>query len=355
MVYRVYVERRPEFAVEASQLADELKTNLNLAGITGVRVLNRYDAEDIDRKTLDESSRTIFSEPQSDIISDDLTFEKNDRVLAVEYLPGQFDQRADSCEQCIQLLTRGERPTVRTAKIYIFSGDISDADMDMIRRYLINPVECREADLEMPETLKINHPVPEDIREIDGFTDMDDGAVDAFIESWGLAMDADDVKFCRAYFRDTEHRNPTVTELRVIDTYWSDHCRHTTFLTTIDDVMIDDDEIKETFERYLCQRRSVYHEKADSRPVTLMDIGTIGAKYLKSLGRLEDLDKSEEINACSIVIHPVIDGKTEDWLLMFKNETHNHPTEIEPFGGAATCLGGCIRDPLRQMAINGIM
>ena len=218
MVYRVYVERRPDFAVEASQLAEELRNNLNLSGITGVRLINRYDVEDIDRKTLDESSRTIFSEPQSDIITDTLDYAPEDRLLAVEYLPGQFDQRADSCEQCIQLLTRGERPTVRTAKIYIFSGGISDGDMDMIRRYLINPVECREAEPGLPETLKINHPVPDDIKTIDGFRDMADDDIDGFIASWGLAMDSDDVKFCRAYFRDTERRDPTVTELRVIDT-----------------------------------------------------------------------------------------------------------------------------------------
>ena len=346
MVYRVYVERRPGFAAEASQLLDELKNNLNIAGISGVRFLNRYDAEDIDGQTMEAASRTIFSEPQSDIITDKLEAGENDVVLAVEYLPGQFDQRADSCEQCIQLITMGDRPVIRTARIYVFSGDLSENDIMSIKRYLINPVECREADLALPETLKMKQQYPDDVKTVDGFTGMDDKDIAGFISKWGLAMDEDDVRFCRAYFRDVERRDPTVTELKVIDTYWSDHCRHTTFLTTIDDFGADDPLIKESFEDYLKLRDEVYGARISEKPVTLMDIATIGAKYLKSAGRLENLDKSEEINACSIVIHPVIDGKTEDWLLMFKNETHNHPTEIEPFGGAATCLGGCIRDPL---------
>lgn len=349
MVYRVYVERRQGFDAEAKALKRELVNNLNIKGVTSVRVLNRYDVEGIDKKTIEDAELTIFSEPQTDIISEKLEYDASDRILATEYLPGQFDQRADSCEQCIQLLTRGERPTVRTAKIYLFSGNISKEEFDSIKRYLINPVESREASLDPVDTLKMAVEYPEDIASIDGFIKMDDDEIESFISDWGLAMDADDVKFCRDYFR-KERRNPTVTELRVIDTYWSDHCRHTTFLTTVDNVEIETPEIKAAFEIYLSQREELYEKKGKKKDISLMDIATIGAKYLKSKGLLENLDQSEEINACSIVIHPKIDGKTEEWLLMFKNETHNHPTEIEPFGGAATCLGGCIRDPLSGRA-----
>ncbi|NLZ37966.1 MAG: phosphoribosylformylglycinamidine synthase [Clostridiales bacterium] len=349
MVYRVYVERRQGFDAEANALNHELANNLNIKGITSVRVINRYDVEGIDRKTLDEAALTIFSEPQTDIISENFEYKAKDKVLAAEYLPGQFDQRADSCEQCIQLLTRAERPTVRTAKIYIFGGKISESEFESIKRYLINPVECREASLEPVETLKMQVEYPADVASIDGFIDMEDDDIETFISDWGLAMDADDVRFCRDYFRH-EKRNPTVTELRVIDTYWSDHCRHTTFLTSIEEVEIDAPEIKAAFEMYLSQRAELYDKKGKKKDISLMDIATIGAKYLKSKGLLVNLDQSEEINACSIVIRPTIDGKTEDWLLMFKNETHNHPTEIEPFGGAATCLGGCIRDPLSGRA-----
>jgi phosphoribosylformylglycinamidine synthase len=349
MVYRVYVERRQGFDAEAKALKRELVNNLNIKGVTSVRVLNRYDVEGIDKKTIEDAELTIFSEPQTDIISENLEYDASDRILATEYLPGQFDQRADSCEQCIQLLTRGERPTVRTAKIYLFSGNISKEEFDSIKRYLINPVESREASLEPVDTLKMDVEYPEDIASIDGFIKMDDDEIESFISDWGLAMDADDVKFCRDYFR-KERRNPTVTELRVIDTYWSDHCRHTTFLTAVDNVEIETPEIKAAFEIYLSQREELYEKKGKKKDISLMDIATIGAKYLKSKGLLENLDQSEEINACSIVIHPTIDGKTEEWLLMFKNETHNHPTEIEPFGGAATCLGGCIRDPLSGRA-----
>lgn len=268
---------------------------------------------------------------------------ENDRVFAVEYLPGQFDQRADSCEQCIQILRQGERCRVRNARVYIVSGHITDEEFSRLKAYIINPVESREASLETVKTLDTNYDIPTTVEELEGFTQLNAYGLHAFVDKFGLAMDYDDIKFCQDYFRNTEKRNPTITEIRMIDTYWSDHCRHTTFLTNIQNVDIKTPYIKESYDMYLNVREELGRTE---KPVTLMDIGTLAAKKLKADGLLPDLDESEEINACSVKIKVDIDGELEDWILMFKNETHNHPTEIEPFGGAATCLGGAIRDPL---------
>ncbi|MDD6032567.1 MAG: phosphoribosylformylglycinamidine synthase [Oscillospiraceae bacterium] len=345
-VFRIYVEKKPPFAVEANAVRHDIKVSLGLP-ITGVRLFNRYDVEGIDEATFETASRTIFSEPAVDVTSPELpALSENQRLLAVEYLPGQFDQRADSCEQCIQIMTQGERPRVRNARIYLIEGTLTDADLETIKGYLINPVESREASLEKFDTLAANYDIPTTVQTLDGFTALDESGLAGFVVSYGLAMDLDDIKFCQAYFRDTEHRDPTITEIRMIDTYWSDHCRHTTFSTIIDDVDIDNPAVKATYDKYLGLREELYTRKGRKKNLTLMDIATIGAKKLKADGLLPDLDESEEINACSVKIDVDVDGTTEKWLLMFKNETHNHPTEIEPFGGAATCLGGAIRDPL---------
>ena len=263
------------------------------------------------------------------------------RILASEYLPGQFDQRADSAAQCIQLISRGDRPAVRSAKIYAIYGDISDADFAEIKKFLINPVESREAALDTFETLATEYPVPADVKILEGFTALDRAGLEAFVSDYALAMDIDDITFCQNYFK-TEGRDPSITEIRMIDTYWSDHCRHTTFLTEIDSVTFEDELLQKAYDHYIGIRK----ELGRTKPVSLMDIGTLAAKYLKSTGQLRNLDESEEINACTVKIKVTVDGEEQDWLLLFKNETHNHPTEIEPFGGAATCIGGAIRDPL---------
>ena len=350
MVYRIFVEKRPELAHEAHGLLGELKNVVGISALTSVRVINRYDVENIDEALFDKAVRTVFSEPQIDTVSD--TVDAQGQVMfAVEPLPGQFDQRADSAAQCIQLQSQGDRPTVRSAKVYVLGGALSDADVAAIKKYVINAVESREASLEKPETLAIEYTIPETVATVDGFIGMDGSALSDLLDTLGLAMDLDDLKFLQAYFRDEEGRDPTITEIRVVDTYWSDHCRHTTFSTHIDSVEIDDPAVAEAYERYLAARVEVYGaEKAAKRPQTLMDIATIGAKVLKKRGLLPELDESEEINACSIHVTANVNGEAQDWLLMFKNETHNHPTEIEPFGGAATCIGGCIRDPLSGRA-----
>ena len=343
-VFRIYVEKKPAFAVEANATRHDLKASPGIP-LTGLRLFNRYDVEGIDQQTFETASRTIFSEPAVDITSLELpALEKDQHLLAVEYLPGQFDQRADSCEQCIQIMTQGDRPRVRNARVYLLEGPLTEADLEAVKGHLINPVESREATLDTFDTLAVEYDIPTTVQTLDGFTALDESGLAGFIVSYGLAMDLDDIKFCQAYFRDTEKRDPTITEIRMIDTYWSDHCRHTTFSTIIDDVTIDDPAAASTFEKYKAIREELY--KGKNKPVTLMDIAVIGAKKLKSQGLLPDLDESEEINACSVKIDVEVDGTTEKWLLMFKNETHNHPTEIEPFGGAATCLGGAIRDPL---------
>ena len=353
MVYRIYVEKRPGLSPEAGSLLGDLQNFLGLTALTGLRILNRYDVEGISREVYDKARDVVFSEPQVDVTYEE-TFPMPQgkwQVLAVESLPGQFDQRSDSCAQCIQLMAGVERPLVACAKVYLLEGDLTAEDLEKLRHYLINPVESREATLDKPETLRRTYDVPHSVRTLTGFTALDEAGLAALLEELGLAMDLDDLKFLQAYFRDDEHRDPTITEIRVVDTYWSDHCRHTTFSTHLDDISIDDPAVKEAYERYLAARVEVYGEdKAAKRPQTLMDMATIGAKTLKKRGLLPELDESEEINACSIHVPAQVDGQTQDWLLMFKNETHNHPTEIEPFGGAATCIGGCIRDPLSGRA-----
>ncbi|MBR6353702.1 MAG: phosphoribosylformylglycinamidine synthase [Oscillospiraceae bacterium] len=339
MVYRVYVEKKPELAHEAAALLGELRNLLGITGLTGLRVVNRYDVENIEPALFAYARDTVFSEPQVDRVYD--TLETEGTVFAVEYLPGQFDQRADSAAQCIQILSQGERPTVRTAKVYLLEGALSAAELEAVKRYVINPVEAREASLEKPETLHVDYELPDSVETLADFNALDDAGLAAFIAERGLAMDLDDIRFCRDYFR-SEGRAPTITEIRIIDTYWSDHCRHTTFMTTIDEARFDDPEIQRSWEDYLALRRSL----GRSKPVNLMDLGTIAAKALRAAGKLDKLDASEEINACTVKIEIEVDGRKEPWLLLFKNETHNHPTEIEPFGGAATCIGGAIRDPL---------
>ncbi|MDO4500110.1 MAG: phosphoribosylformylglycinamidine synthase [Erysipelotrichaceae bacterium] len=347
MVYRIYSEKKPGFAPEAESLLSELHSFLGIKSVKNVRILNRYDVEDIEKDLFDRAVTTVFSEPPVDNVYENIDLSEADKWLAVEALPGQFDQRADSAAQCIQLLSQKERPIVRHAKIYGFAGEITDEEMSAISHYLINPVETREASLDLPETLHQEYAIPSKVETVTGFINMDKDELNNLLDKLGLAMDIDDLLFLQKYFKEDEQRDPTITEIRVVDTYWSDHCRHTTFSTHLDEIEIEDEKDKAAYERYLNYRVEVYgEEKASKRPKTLMDLATIGAKTLKKRGLTPEIDSSEEINACSINVVADVDGKDEDWLLMFKNETHNHPTEIEPFGGAATCIGGCIRDPL---------
>ena len=341
-VFRIYVEKKPDYAVEAQGLLKEIREILLIQNITGVRVLNRYDVEGIDRALFEECKPIVFMEPPLDVTYDALP-QGADAVIASEYLPGQFDARAASCEECIQLVSQGERPIVRTARIYLFAGAPTPEELHRVRQHLINPVESREAELAEKQTLVETYETPDSVETLHGFTAMDEKSIADFVKKYGLAMDESDLLFCRDYFR-SEDRDPTLTEIRMIDTYWSDHCRHTTFLTTLDKVTIEKPAVEQAFQRYLALRETVHAGK--NKPMNLMDIATIGSKALKKQGLLKNLDESEEINACSIEIDVDINGQKEPWLLMFKNETHNHPTEIEPFGGAATCIGGAIRDPL---------
>lgn len=344
-IKRLFVEKKKGFDIEAGALCRDLKENLGLGGLKSVRIINRYDVEGMSDADIELTRDTVFAEPQVDNISfGEISID--DKYFATEYLPGQFDQRADSAAQCVQIMTGGEKPIVRTAKIVVLCGDISDDDVNSAADYCINPVESRRASIEMPESLIDKSDEPLDVVTIDGFCDADDDGLKAMIADMGLAMDFDDISFCRDYFKNTEKRNPTVTEIRMIDTYWSDHCRHTTFSTILDNVKIDDEIIAAAYEEYKKSRDFVYQNRTPKN-ICLMDIATIAVKELKKQGRLSALDESEEINACSINVKlDMADGTKEDWLIMFKNETHNHPTEIEPFGGAATCLGGAIRDPL---------
>ena len=345
-VYRIYVEKKPEFAVEADSLIGGIKSALGLENLKSLRVINRYDTEGLSIKDFNLAVPVVFSEPAVDVTYDHLPEIASDEfVFAVEYLPGQFDQRADSCSQCISLLTGGKRPAVKSTRIYIVKGALSEDELNAIKAYMINPVESREASLDTYDTLDIKYDIPTKVDTIEGFIYSTDDELKETLTSMGLAMDFDDIKFCQSYFKNTEKRNPTITEIRMIDTYWSDHCRHTTFSTIIDNVDIKSDYIADTYADYINTRKDLYAGRTD-KPITLMDLAVIGAKKLKKEGLLDDLDESEEINACSVKIKVDVDGIDEDWLLMFKNETHNHPTEIEPFGGAATCLGGAIRDPL---------
>ena len=339
MVYRVYVEKRPGLTAEADALAGDIRTLLGISSLESLRLLNRYDVENITPELFDYSVKTILSEPQLDVTTD--TLPEGGILFAVEYLPGQFDQRADSAAQCIQILSQGERPLVRSARVYQLNGKLTAEEVGAIKKYLINPVEAREASLEPFATLAMTYDIPETVATLTGFRALDEAGLEKMVADYGLAMDVDDLRFCRDYFQ-SEDRDPTMTELRVIDTYWSDHCRHTTFHTTIDGVEFASPILQQTYEDYLATRKKLNRTK----PINLMDIGTIVAKLLKKQGKLGKLDESEEINACTVKIKVDTDNGKEDWLLLFKNETHNHPTEIEPFGGAATCIGGAIRDPL---------
>ena len=340
MVFRIYVEKKVGLNHEAQALLSEIREFLGIRALTSLRVLNRYDAENIDKSLFDYAVRTVFSEPQIDVVYTELDAGDR-RVFAVEYLPGQFDQRADSAAQCIRILSCGERPTIRTAKLYVLEGDLTEAEIARIKNYVINPVEAREADLSLPATLVAAYDLPTSVRTLDGFCSLNKAGLKEFISAYGLAMDEDDIAFCQSYFA-SEKREPTITEIRMIDTYWSDHCRHTTFLTTIDKVTFEDERLQKAFDEYIALRRELNRTK----PVCLMDVATLAVRQLKKQGKLDKLDESEEINACTVKIDVEVEGKTEKWLLLFKNETHNHPTEIEPFGGAATCIGGAIRDPL---------
>ena len=353
MVYRIYAEKKPGVSPESTGVLADLRDFLGVKALEEVRILNRYDVDHIDREVFDEARSVVFSEPQVDTVYDE-TFpmpEGQWTVLAVEALPGQFDQRADSAAQCIQLMAGVERPLVSYANVYLLRGELTAEDIDKISGYVINPVESRRASMDKPETLARTYAVPDHVQTVEGFTAMDETQLAALLDKLGLAMDLDDLRFLQNYFKSEEHRDPTLTEVRVVDTYWSDHCRHTTFSAHLDSVEIADPAVKAAYERYKAARVEVYGaEKAAARPETLMDIATLGTKTLKKRGMLPELDESEEINACSIHVPARVDGEEQDWLLMFKNETHNHPTEIEPFGGAATCIGGCIRDPLSGRA-----
>ena len=341
MVYRVFVEKKPGLDNEARGLLSEAKNLLGMNGLEKVRLFNRYDAENITEELFNYSVKTVFSEPQLDTASAEIDL-PGAVVFAVEALPGQFDQRADSAAQCIQIISQGDRPLIRTAKVYALYGELTEKDSAEFKKYVINPVECREADLNMPETLAIQYEIPSEVATLEGFTKLDKEGLADFISQYGLAMDLDDITFCQSYFV-SEDRDPTITEIRMIDTYWSDHCRHTTFGTIIDDVKFEDALLQETYNEYLATRDALGRSE---KPICLMDLATVAVKHLKANGKLNKLDESEEINACTVKIDVTVDGVTEPWLLLFKNETHNHPTEIEPFGGAATCVGGAIRDPL---------
>lgn len=345
MVYRIYVEKKKAAASEAAGLLSDIRAFLGIESLEELRILNRYDVEGIDRELFEYCIGTVFSEPQLDD-----TYNEPDSsgyyVFAVEPLPGQFDQRADSAAQCIQIISQQERPAVASAKVYMLrGGGLTAKEIEQIKAYVINPVEAREASLDMPDTLKTEYEIPTEVETVTGFNDLTEDGLKQFIADRGLAMDIDDVTVCQEYFR-KEYREPTVTEIKMIDTYWSDHCRHTTFQTTIDRVTFEDELIEKTYNEYLEARKAI----GRSKPVNMMDIATIAAKCLKTVGKLPGLDESEEVNACTVKIKVNIDGNDEDWLLLFKNETHNHPTEIEPFGGAATCIGGAIRDPLSGRA-----
>ena len=344
MVYRVFVEKREGLQNEAKALLSEINDLLSIKSLTDVRVINRYDAEDIDEELFNYAVKAVFSEPQLDVATPEIDTE-GAYTFAVEFLPGQFDQRADSAAQCIQIISQGDRPLIRSAKVYVLYGDLTDSEIAEIKKYVINPVEAREAALEKPETLAVQYEIPTTVKTLESFNALDRKGLEDFVAEYGLAMDADDIAFCQQYFQ-SEHRDPTITEIRMIDTYWSDHCRHTTFLTTIDSVKFEDELLQAAYDEYISVRKGLGRTK----PICLMDLATIAVRQLKKDGKLDKLDESEEINACTVKMDVEVDGKSEPWLLLFKNETHNHPTEIEPFGGAATCIGGAIRDPLSGRA-----
>ena len=353
MVNRVFVEKKKGFDIEANQMKADIIENLGIGGLEDLRILNRYDVSGLSEKDFKTAAVTIFSEPNVDNIYDE-NYKLADEYIgfAIEYLPGQYDQRADSAAQCIQLLTQGERPAVLSAKLIGLKGNVSAKELETIKSYLVNPVEARIASMDKPENLDIAAEIPADIARVEGLISMSEAEISEYYGTMGFAMTLSDLKFCRDYFKNEEKRDPSVTELRVIDTYWSDHCRHTTFLTQLDSIKIEEgavsSAVEAAFNQYLKVRAELYAGK--DKPISLMDMAVIGGKYLSKKGLVPDLDISDEINACSIEVPVSIDGKTEQWLVQFKNETHNHPTEIEPFGGAATCLGGAIRDPLSGRA-----
>ena len=350
MVRRIYVEKKKGFDVEAASLFNDIRENLHIKELTGVRVLNRYDIDGIDDATYEAAKLTVFAEPAIDVVYEETMPEELGSAIffAVEYLPGQYDQRADSASQCIKLMNAEADATVKFARVIILEGDLDDQQVETIRSYCVNPVDSQIAADEKPENLEMETTVPEDVAVITGFRTMDEATLENYRKKMGFAMSPADIQFVQKYYAEDEDRDPTLTELKVIDTYWSDHCRHTTFNTTLEEVTFEDSPygriVKEAFDQYMAMRKDVYGDR--DKNLCLMDMSCIGAKYLKKHGKVDNLDESEEINACSIKVKAKIDGKEEDWLVMFKNETHNHPTEIEPFGGAATCLGGAIRDPL---------
>ena len=349
-VKRVYVEKRPEFAVQAKELQHEAKSYLGIQTITGIRVLNRYDIENLSDETFETACNGIFSEPPVDILyREEFPMKEGSRVFSVEFLPGQFDQRADSAVQCVQFIKEDETPVIKTATTYVIEGEITDAEFEAIKSHCINPVDSRETGMDKPETLVTVFEEPEDVKIFDGFKEMPETELKELYDSLGLAMTFKDFLHIQGYFKGEEDRDPTMTEIRVLDTYWSDHCRHTTFSTELKEVTFEDGDYKEplvkTYERYLQDRSEIFKGRED-KFVCLMDLALMAMRKLKKEGKLNDQEESDEINACSIVVPVVVDGKEEEWLVNFKNETHNHPTEIEPFGGAATCLGGAIRDPL---------
>ena len=344
MVYRIYVEKKQGLDNEARALKGEIASFLGITGVERVRLINVYDAENITKELFDYAVKTVFSEPQLDDVYTSLDTD-GATVFAAEYLPGQFDQRADSAAQCIQLISHGDKPTVASMRVYMLYGNITADELARIKKHVINPVESRKASLEPRTTITSEYEIPTEVKTLDGFLELDRAGLTAFVSEYGLAMDADDIAFCQNYFR-SEGRCPTITEIRMIDTYWSDHCRHTTFNTTIDGVSFEDKLLEDAYNEYIDARKSVGRTK----PINLMDIATMAVRCLKKAGKLEKLDESEEINACTVKMTVTVDGEEQEWLLLFKNETHNHPTEIEPFGGAATCIGGAIRDPLSGRA-----
>lgn len=347
-VSRVFVEKKDGFALESLAMQKDIRESLHI-GVGKLRVINRYDVEGIGQEAYKKVAETILSEPNLDqVYYEEIPDLSDERVFAIEYLPGQYDQRADWASMCAEIVNEGKRPNINSARVIVIENTINDQEFDKIKDYLINAVDSREASLDKPETLAVEYEIPETVATLDGFIDLDPSGLEKFLADMGLAMTIDDLKCIQAYFRDDEKRDPTITEIKVLDTYWSDHCRHTTFMTRLANVDIAGgrftDIVKETYDQYLVDRKFVYGDR--DKDICLMDMATVAMKKLKKEGKLADLDESEEINACSINIDVEVDGKKEEYLLMFKNETHNHPTEIEPFGGAATCLGGAIRDPL---------
>ena len=349
-VRRVYVEKKAPYAVRAKELGEEIKSYLGIKSVTNVRVLVRYDVENISEDTYKKAAKTVFAELPVDILyEEEFSYNENDKIFSVEFLPGQFDQRADSAVQCIKFLNENEEPVVKTAVTYVITGELTEEQFESIKNFTINPVDSRETGIEKPETLFTVFEEPADVKIFDGFKDMNKEELEKLYQSLNLAMTFKDFLHIQNYFQKEEKRNPSMTEIRVLDTYWSDHCRHTTFLTELKDIQFDsgyyNQPITQTYKQYISDREEVFQGRKD-KFVCLMDLALMAMRKLKKEGKLADQEESDEINACSIVVPVEIDGKTEEWLVNFKNETHNHPTEIEPFGGAATCLGGAIRDPL---------